>query len=112
VFLFPGSWAVFQFVTSLLFWLIAMMIHIFYIDSFEIYIDSFYTSSCVCDLPMVRALPAEPTEVEKKAWALAQAERKEKCSRICPTSKKEDAPTEVSSFTDIKDVGEVTDGAW
>ena len=78
---FPGSWTLFQLISSLLIWIIVMLIHIFYIDDFILFIDSQYSPSCFCIWPAVKEEPDDQEESTVRTWKLAKAERKAECEK-------------------------------
>lgn len=54
---FPGSWTLFQLISSFIIWITTMLIHIYFIDDFIVFIDSQYSPSCFCDWPSVKEQP-------------------------------------------------------
>lgn len=74
---FPGSWALFMLVASIVLWLFCGLIHFFYIDALVMYIDStIYDGAtnldgCVCSAPLIKDTPADADEETKLAWNLA-----------------------------------------
>lgn len=48
---FPGSWAIEQFVSGMLIWGATGLIHIYFINDFIAYIDHWDTRVCVCSYP-------------------------------------------------------------
>lgn len=74
---FPGSWALFQMIFSIVLWLFCGLIHFFYIDALVMYIDATIydgatnSDGCVCSAPLIKELPAESDEETKLAWSIA-----------------------------------------
>jgi hypothetical protein len=75
--IFPGSWTLFQLISSLLIWITVMLIHIFYIDAFILEIDSQYIPSCSCTWPVVKDEPDDQKESTVNAWKVAKKQRAE-----------------------------------
>lgn len=81
---FPGSWAIFQFVSGMLIWGSTGLIHIYFIDDFVAYIDHWDSKVCVCTYPIIYDEPQGAEELTVKAWEYAKKERATICAIQCP----------------------------
>lgn len=85
---FPGTWTLFLLVVGLILWPIHGILHVFFVPQFLAYIDAQPEKPCVCDLPMVAAVPDDATEAEKVAYVDAEKDRANLCVIQCPLTER------------------------
>ena len=81
---FPGTWAIFILIVTLVFWIVIMGLHINYVPQFLVHVASLPTPPCFCTLPKVEPLPENASQALQAENARATAERDYLCSKQCP----------------------------
>lgn len=81
---FPGTWAVYQIVFSVLVWVTTMLLHIYYIDPFVTFMDSRQRQECICSAPEILDIAPNADRETKLAWEFAIEQREKVCAIECP----------------------------
>lgn len=84
---FPGTWAIFVLVMTLLMWITFATLHIVYVPDFLAHIAALPKPKCKCSLPLVTPAAENASEEEKAAVKAAIDEREYLCSYECKASK-------------------------
>jgi len=80
---FPGTWAIFVLVMTLLMWITFATLHIVYVPDFLAHIAALPKPKCKCSLPLVTPAAEDASEEEKAAVKRAEDEREYLCSYEC-----------------------------
>jgi len=83
---FPGTWAIFVLVMTLLMWITFATLHIIYVPEFLAHIVALPKPKCRCSLPTVEPAAEDASEEAKAAIAAATAEREYLCAIQCPAT--------------------------
>lgn len=94
---FPGSWAIFLLVIQTVLWIVHSLLHIYFVDDFLLYIDAQTPTVCECSIPLVPALPENPTAQYVSVRQAAIAEREELCKLECPSGEGSKAPVQTAA---------------
>lgn len=78
---FPGSWALFLMVGFGVHWILFGALHIIYVPSFVLNVESQVPTNCVCSIPEIVELPVFSTSDVKAAWEAALTEREDLCAK-------------------------------